>query len=545
MTAAADLVLTNGEVHTLETSDETHEAVAIRDGRIVRLGSEYDVAFLAGTETETIDLGGRTVLPGFIDAHTHLDFVGRRLVHADLSGAASAEECVDRLRDRREEVAPGEWIVGYGYDESGWDDPDPAPLDRDHLDAVSTDRPVVAFREDMHAASVNGVVFDRVGDEFPTADVRATAGGEPTGVVVEAAVDVLYEAVEPDADEMTELLRAAQRYANERGVTAVHDMTRRSVKPRVYRKLERAGDLSLRVRLNYWSDHLEALREVGLSTNDGSEMVRVGAIKTYTDGSFGARTARLSEPYADADAGADASDAAGGTADSPAQRGTWVVAPDDLAALVADADAAGFQVAAHAIGDEAIRAVLDAYEACDAPGERRHRIEHVELADDDAIERLADLGVVASVQPNFLKWAGEEGLYDARLGDRRTQTNRYRRFLDAGVPLALGSDCMPLDPLFGVHHAVTAPAEDQRLRVTEALRAYTSGAAYAGFDENRLGTLSSGKRADLVALDASPWAVEDVREIDVSLTVVDGDVVYQQSEPDAPESDAAVTHDGR
>jgi len=291
-------------------------------------------------------------------------------------------------------------------------------------------------------------------------------------------------------------------------------MVRDSHAPRVYRDLDAADELTARVRINYWTDHLDALREVGLMTNAGSEFVETGAIKSYTDGSFGGRTARLSEPYADA----------------PEETGQWVVDPDELADAVEDATDADYQFTAHAIGDEAVDGVLDAYETVSAtdPGDARHRIEHVEFADDAAIDRLADTGVVASVQPNFLKWAGEDGLYEARLGPERTAaTNRYRDMIDAGVRLAFGSDGMPMDPLLGVHYAVNAPADAQRLSVTEALRAYTRGAAYAGFDENRLGTIETGKRADLVVLDDSPWdRPESIRDVGVAMTVVDGTVVH-------------------
>jgi hypothetical protein len=301
-------------------------------------------------------------------------------------------------------------------------------------------------------------------------------------------------------------------------------MVRQSRAPEVYRRLDRSGELSLRVRLNYWSDHLDALLDLGERTNHGSEFVQVGAVKSYTDGSFGGRTAKLSEPYADADAGGTDDDSDADPADAT---GSWVVAPEELQQLVTRADDAGLQFTAHAIGDEAVDAVLDAYESCDDPGTARHRVEHAELTSDEAIERFADSGVIASVQPNFLKWAGEGGLYDSRLGGRRTETNRYADLLSAGVRLAFGSDCMPLDPLLGVHHAVNAPAERQRLGVTEALRAYTSGAAYAGFDEDRLGTVEVGKLADLVVLEESPWEQPDaIRDIDVALTLVDGEVVY-------------------
>jgi predicted amidohydrolase YtcJ len=516
MTAAADLILTDAEVHSLSDPDETYEALAVRDGRIVRLTNAYDVAFLAGTDTRVVDLEGRVVLPGFVDAHTHLPMVGRRLVHADLS-VGSRTQALDRLRERvadvdgesEDEDVGGEWVQGFGYDESRWDDD--RYLTRADLDDVSDSLPVVAFREDMHVASLNSVALDRLdlaaGDHG--GDVRGEK--EATGVLVETAVDDVWDAVSPTRDETRALLEAAQRHANERGVTGVHDMVRHSYAPEVYRDLDAEGALSLRVRLNYWSDHFDSLVDVGLRTNHGSGLVTVGAIKTYTDGSFGGRTAKLSEPYADAET-----------------TGQWVVPPAELNALVTRADDAGFQVTAHAIGDEAVEAVLDAFErVSDADGDSRHRIEHVELADDEAIERMRELGVVASVQPNFLKWADEGGLYERRLGPRRTETNRYRAMVDAGVSLAFGSDCMPLDPLLGIAHAVDAPHENQRLSTTEALRAYTAGGAYAGFDEDRLGTLALGTRADLVVLDESPWEAERIADVDPVMTVVDGDVVYE------------------
>ena len=522
MTDAADRLFVNGEIHTLADSNAdptggSSAAVAVRDGEVIRIGRTGDVEFLAGVETDVVDLGGRVLLPGFIDAHTHLTTVGRYLVHADLSAADSPDEAVSLLAERARDVADsdgGDWVLGYGYDESAWDDE--RYLTRADLDRVSTELPVAAFREDMHVAAVNGVVLDEFSDALDAVSdetIPTGSDGEPTGVLLESAIDPVYEAVEPGPGETRDIVAAALDDCAEKGITGFHDMVRGSHAPRVYRDLDANGELTARVRVNYWSDHLDALREVGLSTNAGSDRVETGAIKSYTDGSFGGRTARLSEPYADA----------------PDETGQWVVDPQELAETVADATGDGYQFTAHAIGDEAVDAVLDAYENASEsdPGDARHRIEHVELADDEAIARIAETGAVASVQPNFLKWAGEDGLYDARLGDRRTETNRYRDMLDAGVRLAFGSDGMPMDPLLGVHHAVNAPADSQRLTVTEALRAYTRGAAYAGFDEDRLGTVERGKRADFVVLDESPWAApESIRDIDVSMTVVDGEIVY-------------------
>jgi predicted amidohydrolase YtcJ len=517
MTQAADLVLSNGEVHTLEPDgDRTHEAVAVRDGRIVRVGPDYEVRFLEGVETRTVDLDGRVVLPGFTDAHTHLEHVGQYLLHADLSRTTSREDAIERLRANASEER--DWILGFGYDESEWDDP--RYLVREDLDRVSEDRPVAAMRVDAHTASLNSVALSRLGDSLPDEGVRS-AGGEPTGVVVEEAVAPVTDLVGSGVEETRQLVTAARDRAHEVGVTGVHEMVRNSHAPRVYRELDRAGELGLRVRINYWRDHLDAAVETGLCTNQGCELVRVGGIKTYTDGSLGGRTAKVREPYADAPESDEGDD----------PTGRWVVESDDLRALVERADEEGFQVCAHAIGDVAIETTLSVYESVPGDGDQRHRIEHAELATDDQIDRMADAGVVASMQPNFLRWADDGGLYDRRLGpDRREWTNRLRAHADRGVDLAFGSDCMPIGPLYGVHQTVNAPVEAQRLSVTEALRAYTLGAARAGFDEDRLGTVEPDKLADLVVLESSPWDHPDrIREIDVAATVVGGEVVYNGS----------------
>lgn len=526
MTDPADLVLTNAEVHTLSPDgDEIHEGVAIRDGRIRRVDTAAEVTYLVGVETEVIDLDGRVVVPGFIDAHAHVENVGQSLVHADLGGAGSLEAALDRLRAGAREES--EWILGFGYDESEWSEG--RYLTRADLDEVSRERPVAAFRVDMHTASLNSVGLDRLREDMQDRDVR-TANGDPTGVVVEDAVGHVRTAIAPDYHETRQLVTAARDRAHARGVTGVHEMVRDSLAPRVYRDLDREGELHWRVRINYWSDHLAAVEELGLATNHGSDLVRVGGIKSFSDGSIGARTARLSAPYEDAEGDGDAC-------------GQWVVDPADLGALVERVHDAGHQLAIHAIGDEAIEETLAAYErvcggdstadghvgdSAARPADPRHRIEHVELADETQMERMAAIGVVASVQPNFLQWAQSDGLYDRRLGEpRRKASNRFRDLLSAGVDLAFGSDSMPLDPLYGVHHAVNAPVAGQRLTVTEALRAYTYGSAYAGFDEDDLGTVAVGKLADLVALDRSPWdQPEAIDSIGVDLTVVDGTIVY-------------------
>ncbi|ADD06481.1 putative amidohydrolase [Natrialba magadii ATCC 43099] len=562
MTEAADLLLTNAEIHSLTEPDTVHEAAAIRDGELVRLGDTYEIEFLEGVETEVIDCEGRTVLPGFIDAHTHLDHLGEHIVHADLSNVDSREAALESLAARGDETAgvedavgvedgaasaENDWILGFGYDESTWGgegETGAEYLTREDLDQVSETRPIAAIRVDGHTASLNSVALERLEDDLPDEEVHVEAG-EPTGVIVEDAIGVVKDEVAASRAEMREIISAAAEHAVELGVTGVHDMVQRSTAARAYRDLAADGDLPLRVRINYWSDFLEHLSAAGMPTNAGSERVQVGAIKSFSDGSFGGETAKVYEPYVgaggdedgdedgDGDGDGDGDDAST-SADTDADdgRGQWVVDPDELGDIVDRADEADFQLSIHAIGDEAIEETLTLLESTDDPAGSRHRIEHAELVDDDQLARMADAGIVASMQPNFHRWADEGGLYDQRLGEeRRKQTNRFRRVLEAGAPLAFSSDCMPLDPLLGIHHAVTAGTDAQRLSVTEAIRAYTCGGAYAGFDEDRLGTVEVGKRADLVVLEESPWEQpEAIDEIDVAMTLVDGDVVYDAAE---------------
>ncbi len=507
MPAYADLIITDAHIHTVDDDRSVAEAVAISDGRIVRVGDMTSVERLADVETTIIPCDGRVVLPGFIDAHTHMESTGRHLVHADLSEATTREEAIDLLT--RGDIGH-EWIFGFGYDESTW--PEGELLRRDDLDEVSTERPVVAYRVDMHTASINSVALERVGDTLPEDDIELDEG-EPTGLITEDAVGVVSEQT-ADASPTLTLLEAATAHALSLGVTCVHDMVRHSDAPRVYRALDIKDELDLRIRLNYWSNHLDAVDELGLQTNHGSDRVEVGAIKTFTDGAIGGRTAKVTEAYVDGE----------GT-------GTWVVDPDELEALVKRVDDAGHQLTIHAIGDEAIEVTLDKLESTDSPGRSRHRVEHVELASDEQIQRFTESGIIASVQPNFHQWSGEGGLYDRRLGEARSRgSNRFRTMADAGVNLAFGSDSMPIGPLYGIHCAVNARDPSQRLTVDEAIEAYTLGSAYAGFAEDDLGSIEPGKLADLVILEESPWEVPNaIAEIEVWKTIVGGEVVYRSS----------------
>ena len=517
MDAAADVLFHSGNIFAL-TSDAPGpapdaSAIAISNGRILATGTRSSLSIYERPETRVIDLDGMVVLPGFIDAHTHMVHEGLKQVHADLADVPTRDAALETLKTHAAttDASDSEWIIGLGYDESTW--PSQQPPGRADLDRIATDRPVAMLRVDMHTAVLNSYALNEFGPAIDP-DLMRYNDGEATGIVLEDAISVISPVVNPSIPETRRVLDHAIRLANQRGITGVHDKVRNSHAPRVYRDLDRDGSLSLRVRIDYWMDHLESLQAVGVGTNHGTEMVRVGAIKSFSDGSIGARTAKLQQAYHDGGSHGDT-------------RGEWVVRPSVLNDRATGAAKDDFQLAIHAIGDEAIDEVIDILAALPC---RRHRIEHVELASQEAMERMAAHELVASMQPNFHQWAQSGGLYEQALGTTRTaKTNRFRELHDRGVTLAFGSDCMPMDPLFGIHCAVNAPTAAQSLSVGEAIAAYTSGAAFAGFDDRRVGSLRPGYCADLVVLADSPWEQPTaIREIDVAMTVVDGTIVYEQ-----------------
>jgi predicted amidohydrolase YtcJ len=510
--AGPDLILVHGRVHTLGGAG-TAEAIAISAGRITAIGRDEEVRPLASPKTRLIDLGGRTVLPGFVDAHTHLVSTGLvKTAYLDLSGAHSLSALLEIVRAAGEERAAGEWLIGRGWEESRW--PERRYVIRQDLDRVAPDRPVALFRVDGHLLSVNSKALELVrlpGEFAGRADLER-------GLLWEEAAWWFHEQIEPEQEELERAILAGARLAHSLGITSVHDI----VKPgyiRAYQRLRAAGRLKLRVYLNLGAEAARKLLEAGLHTGFGDEWLRLGGMKVFADGSIGAGTAALSGPYLD----------------RPGE-GQLNYTDEELLQLVQEAHAHGWQVLAHAIGDRAIEQVLRAYGRVGVTAADRYRIEHFELAGDEQLERAARLGLIASMQPNFLKWAKPGDLYEARLGKERTsRISPHRLALDSGLKLALGSDCMPLGPLFGIHQAVNAPHPAQRLTVEEAIQGYTLGGAYASFEEGLKGSLEPGKLADLVVLAGDPFEQpQSLEELQVEMTFIGGELVFARAGVDNP-----------
>jgi len=509
----ADLVLLDGEVHTMDPANPLAKGIAFGHGRILAVGTNAQAEAWAGKTTEVVPLGGKVVVPGFIDAHAHLMESAARTSNLDLGGCGSLLAARDLLRDRASRAPPGEWVVADDWDESRW--PEARYLTRNDLDRASETVPIAAVRVDRHMASVNSAALGLLKIPQETRGFETTSAGVPTGVVKEDALGKMWDLVWSTPDRLATGFQEVAKRALSLGITSVHDVVS-DVEIRAYQIAKASGALPLRVYLMARHALFPHLASAGISRGFGDEWLRLGAVKVFADGSFGARTAALFEPYRD----------------DPGEGGMLVHPARELREIVQGIHTAGFQAAAHAIGDRAIELVIETVEAVAPAAGPRHRIEHAELLHVEQIDRMAPHGIVASCQPNFVgQWSLPGGLYERRLGFERTALNNpYRSILERGVALAFGSDGMPYGPLEGIHWAVNAPFGVQRLTVDQAVSAYTLGGATAAFEEAEKGVLAPGRLGDAVVLSGDPWREpERIREIRVDATVSAGRVAWRAS----------------
>ena len=363
--------------------------------------------------------------------------------------------------------------------------------------------------------SLNSTALERAADLAGMRGFEVDVSGRPTGLLTEDAFGEFHLRFETGGAGIERGLPAVARMAHRLGITSIHDVVSRAGWT-AYQRLRRTGQFRVRVYAMPRDPMLGALVDAGLSPGFGNPWLRLGAIKVFADGSLGAYTAALGAPYVG----------------RPDDRGMLVHSPTELRSILTTAHRAGFQTATHAIGDAAIRLVVETLEEVQdsAPQKSaRHRIEHYELPDDEVLRRTKAAGIVASCQPNFVgQWSGPGDVYEMRLGGRRSAANNpFRRILRARIPLCFGSDGMPYGPLFGIHWAVNGFFEDQRLSPEEAIRAATAGGAYAAFEEHEKGSLESGKLADFVVLQGDPFETPDqIAQMRIESTWIGGDRVY-------------------
>jgi predicted amidohydrolase YtcJ len=441
--------------------------------------------------------------------------MGISLSYIDLRGLPSIDDVLEKIRERARETEKGAWIVGYRWDESKWRER--RYITRFDLDKVTPDNPVMLKRMDGHLWVVNtkGLEAAGVPDNNPGME-KDPSTGEPTGLLRWGAKSFVAKCLTPGTKEMMNGLKLAVNEALKYGVTTVNEFVANIP---FYQEAEKSGTLLVRVYMGMGEDVFSGMRGGDLNSpmkfpESGSDLLTLGPVKMFADGSIGARTAALFEPYCD-----DASTS-----------GQLAAAPEKLRERISKVHKADTQVAVHAIGDRGINTLLDAFESIldEYPrSDHRHRIEHAEILNDELMDRSRDLGLVLSMQPNFIgEWGGPGELYEKRLGSRYRTVNPLRAILDRHIPVAFGSDCMPFGPMYGIWSAVNNPIQESRISLHEAIYCYTLGAAYACFEEDIKGSIQKGKLADLIILSSTDLPEDQLKDIPVEMTIVGGRILY-------------------
>ena len=531
-TERADVIYYNATIWTGDEDQPTATAIGIKDGRILFVGEQpgdYE-----GPETHLVDLEGQLVLPGFIDNHTHFLSGGFYLGGIDLRPAQTPDEFIATVRDYVTDLPAGRWITNGDWDHEAWGGTLPT---RAWIDSLTADHFVFVSRLDGHMALVNTPVLEAAGITKDTPDpeggtiVRDPETGEPTGILKDEAMSLVYRIMpENSEEELDEAFLRAQGHALSLGVTQIHDVGSMGgwSDLATFRRAEEAGHRRLRiysmVPLPSWQRMVDYIAEHGR----GNDQVRWGGLKAFVDGSLGSTTAWFHEPYADA----------------PETAGFTVNDTSELAAWIEAADGADLHLAVHAIGDRANDWLLDVFAGLPAKNglrDRRSRIEHAQHLSRAAISRFAELGVIPSAQPYHAiddgRWA------EKRIGPERILTTYpFRSLLDADATLTFGSDwtVAPINPLEGIYAAVTRATLDgatpdgwvpeQKISVAEALRCYTAHNAFAGFQEDRLGRLKAGYLADMVVLSENIFEIEParIREVEVLRTIIGGEEAFSR-----------------
>jgi predicted amidohydrolase YtcJ len=511
-----DTLLINGNIITLSPAAPFAEAIAIQDGKIVEVGTTAELKSKYKSATQQIDLQGKTVLPGFIDTHTHLTDTGIDTLGVDLSEAHSISEIQDKLAAFAKHLPPGEWVIGSGYDDSVLKEKRfPTRYD---LDKKVGDYPVSISRRDGHSLVVNsaGLKLLQLPPETDGYE-KDKQTGEPTGIMRRAAVGPTNEIVLGQLSDEMRLkgLHNAVQFAIAKGITTIHALEGGGTLAEKNLAVLFANQDKLPVRIIIYHQTCN----VAMAKKEG--LPRIGGC-LLIDGSIGSHTAAVTEPFND----------------KPESTGVLYFTDQELYGFIEAAHCAGLQISMHAIGDRALDQILNAYQKVLTKypkKDHRHRIEHYELPRPEQISQTAELGILLGMQPTFdYLWGGANQLYETRLGLKRSlASNPFRAILDAGIKIAGGSDSYvtPMDPMLGIHSAVNHFSPIQRVTVDESIQMYTTTAAYAAFEENQKGTIEPGKLADLVVLDKNPYKVPttELKDVPVAMTICRGQIVYNKS----------------
>lgn len=528
----AHKIISSDAVFTGVENEAKPVALAIRDNKIIAIGSKEEMNAYKGAETKEFHYGNQLIMPGFHDAHLHLMF-GSLFSHAsiDLSSAQSAEEAVDILKTFAEQHTTDEWVVGYGWDHTNWLIKE-FPT-RFHLDQVIANRPVILFHAEGHYTWVNTEALNLAKVTKETENpaygtIQKDHNGELTGILIETATNVVADiALDFSEKKREELFEAFLAQSARLGVTSVNDLFASAFDKLnnydLYKAYEDKGKLTTRIHLYpELNGDIEKAKE--LREKYQSDKLRLGGLKQFIDGVVTGHTAYMLDPYLD----------------NPETQGAPAFPEETIKEWVRQADEAGFQIRFHTIGDGAVRLGLDAFEeAAQENGKRdsRHALEHIEVIHPSDIARFNDLGVIPSVQPSHLALMPKES-HTLRVGkEKDLYTYLCKTLQDSVEHIAFSTDypITSLDPFKELYYAVTrmdfngeAWNDQESVTLAEAIKAYTKGSAYSTFRDKELGTLEVGKFADLIVLDRNLFDVptEEIKDAQVSLTLMDGNVVY-------------------
>ncbi|MEM7358149.1 MAG: amidohydrolase [Pseudomonadota bacterium] len=524
-----DTAYFNGTVWAGVEGAQDASVLTVKNGLIRYVGN--DLAQTKGA-VRKVDLAGGFLMHGFIDNHVHFIEGGAGLASVDLRDANTPELFKQRIADYAADLEPGRWVLFGNWDHELWGGELPT---RHWIDAETGDTPVFVMRLDGHMGLANtaalklaGITRNSVADA--EGEIIRDQTGEPTGILKDSAMNpVLAVIPKPSDAEVVDAIKAAQQHALSLGVTQVHAVTANANEVTMldaFRLAHQQGELQMRAYVLTPLEHWQSSKKLIENEGYGDSTLKWGGVKGFVDGSLGSTTAWFYQPYID----------------KPETNGFALTKPPALQTLVNEADDAGIKLAIHAIGDQAIDVLIDAFEntAGDQIKARRYRIEHFQHPSKQAIERAAEHGIIVSMQPYHAiddgRWA------EKRIGkDRIKTTYAFKSILDVGGLLSFGSDwpVAPLSPLSGVYAAVTRQTTDganphgwqpqEKISVSQALRAYTSTNAYAAFEDDVAGTLEAGKRADLVILNQDPRKIDPgaIPTIQVLSTIIDGKPVYQ------------------
>jgi predicted amidohydrolase YtcJ len=521
-----DLILHNGAIWTVDEKQPRAQAVAISDGRFTAVGTNAEILSSASPGTRKIDLGGMTVLPGFIDAHAHPADSGRRHLKMVACDLPTISQVLDTLRQRAQKTPPGQWVLGFLYDDSKTEH----ALTIHDLDVAVPDHPVLVYHRGGHTAFANSLAFKAANINAQTPDPAGgrfdhDSSGQLTGFVADAAVRQLDRLIDSKTtpEEERSAVKLITKMMASKGITSMGDASATTRDLRAYQDAHAAGDLLARVYSNMFVDFLEPMMAVGISTGFGDEWVRIGGVKQFADGSISERTARMSQAYEG----------------RPDYYGLFLSSEEQLYEAGKKAHAAGWQLCTHANGDVAIDRVLNVYERIQKESPRRDprfRIEHCTLINESLVQRMRALGVIPVPFSGYVYYHGEKmHFYGA---ERLTHMFAMRSFIDAGLRPPDSSDytASPADPMMWLQSQVTRTdpkgnvwGPNQKITVAEAIRCGTVNGAYASFEENLKGTIQPGKLADLVVLGRDPFreSPATLSTIPVERTMVGGQWTYE------------------